>query len=81
MVQKMKTPAELKPAHKICLQGFDKLPDSADIPVQVLAALRSVTPVTVWRWSKAKKIPAPRKFGGVTRWNVGEIRLWLAKAA
>lgn len=81
MAQKTKTAAELKPAHKICLQGFDTLPDSAEVPVQVVAALNAVTVVSIWRWARDGKISAPKRRGGVTRWNVGELRLSMAAKA
>lgn len=71
---------ELKPVYKSCLEGFDKLPDSASVPVQVVAAIHTVTPVTIWRWSKSGKLPAPHKRGGATRWNVGDLRRSMSSA-
>lgn len=61
-------------------RGFDALPDAAFVRVETVAALYSVTPVSIWRWSKAGLIPKPRKLGPqVTAWNVGEIRRALAQ--
>lgn len=61
-------------------QHFDELPPSAQVPASTLAALLDVSQITIWRWSKTGRLPAPRKFGpGTTRWNVGEVRAALAK--
>lgn len=57
------------------LEHFDRLPDSASARVAVVAALFSVSVPTVWRWSRDGLLPAPSKRGGVTLWNVGELRL------
>jgi predicted DNA-binding transcriptional regulator AlpA len=67
-------PVKLNPVHQKALEGFDKLPDSAKVPVQVVAAREGVSPVTVWRRVKAGLLPAPVKVGGTTRWIVGELR-------
>lgn len=57
------------------LAEFDSLPDSAFVRVGVVAALYSVTTVSIWAWAKRGLIPAPRKIGpNVTGWNVGELR-------
>ncbi len=32
---------------------------------------------TVWRLSKAGKLPPPIKIGGSTRWRVSEISEWI----
>jgi prophage regulatory protein len=56
-------------------RGFDALPDAAHVRVETVAALYSVTPASIWRWSRAGMIPRPRKLGPqVTAWNVGELR-------
>jgi predicted DNA-binding transcriptional regulator AlpA len=36
------------------------------------ARLYSVTPRTIWRWSKQGLIPGPVKVGGVSRWRRSE---------
>lgn len=60
------------------LANFDLLPDSAQVRLPVVAALHGVAPVTIWRWCKSGLLPAPSKVGGVTSWNVGEIRRAMA---
>lgn len=67
-------PAKLNPVHQKALEDFDKLPDSAKVPVQVVAAREGVSPVTIWRRAKSGLLPAPVKVGGTTRWIVGELR-------
>ncbi len=67
------------PIHS-ALQHFDKLPDSAGARVPVVAALFSVSIPTVWRWARDGLLPAPNKRGGVTLWNVGELRARMAEA-
>lgn len=56
------------------LVSFDSLPDSAHVDVHTVAGLYGCAVPTVWRRVAAKLIPAPRKFGRTTRWNVGELR-------
>jgi predicted DNA-binding transcriptional regulator AlpA len=74
MTPKTDKPTELRAVHQKALEDFDKLPDSAKVPVQVVAAHQGVSPVTVWRRAKAGLLPAPVKVGGTTRWIVGELR-------
>ena len=68
------TPTTLKPVHQRAFEGFDLLPDSAKVPVQVVAALEGVTPVTIWRRSAAGLLPKPVREGNTTRWIVGQLR-------
>ncbi|RTL41612.1 MAG: transcriptional regulator [Rhodocyclaceae bacterium] len=57
------------------LRNFDALPDSAYVRLPVTSALFQISPATTWRWSKAGRIPAPRRLSeGVTAWNVGQLR-------
>lgn len=57
------------------LQNFDTLPTAANVRLPVVCALFACSPATVWRMVKSCALPAPRKFsGGVTAWNVGELR-------
>lgn len=56
------------------LSSFDSLPDSAHVRAPTVAALFGVSVVTVWRWSKTGKLPAPIKRGATTSWNVGALR-------
>ena len=61
------------PVHS-ALEHFDKLPDSASARVPVVAALFDISAPTVWRWTRSGILPAPFKRGGVTAWNVGQLR-------
>ena len=74
-------PCWLKHAHQQTLQNFGSLPDDACVRVQVVAALNSVAPVTVWRWAQRGTLPSPVKRGGATGWRVGDLRQWMLKAA
>jgi len=71
----------MKAIHTTALQDFDRLPDSANVRLPVVAALHGVSTVTVWRWSKNGTLPAPEKKGGVTAWNVGALRRAMAQTA
>lgn len=63
------------------LPRFSELPDEAYVRVDTVAQLYAVAPVSIWRWSRAGKIPSPRRLGSaVTAWNVGELRRNLASA-
>jgi predicted DNA-binding transcriptional regulator AlpA len=61
------------------LAAFDSLPDSAHVDVRAVAGLFGCSVPTVWRRAGAALLPAPRKFGSQTRWNVGELRAVLAQ--
>lgn len=57
------------------LKHFDDLPDSALIRVPTVQALFSVSVVTVWRWTRAGRLPKPIQLSpGCTGWRVGDIR-------
>ncbi|MBX9574556.1 MAG: AlpA family phage regulatory protein [Caulobacteraceae bacterium] len=57
------------------------MPDEAYVRLHTVADLYAVAPSSIWRWSKAGRIPAPRKLGPqVTAWNVGELRRALSTA-
>ena len=74
--------SQFRPADKAALEGFDQLPESANVRLPVVAALCGVSPVTVWRWSKSGRLPTPRRLSeGVTGWNVGELRQRMAQNA
>ncbi len=75
-----KSRSNLAPADQSALNNFDQLPDSAEVSVRVIAARHSISNPTVWRWTIAGKLPQPIRRGGVTRWNVGELRRALAQA-
>ncbi len=74
MPAKTDNPVKLKPVHQKAFEQFDELPDSAKVPVQVVAAVEGISAVSVWRRSKSGLLPAPEKTGGTTRWLVGELR-------
>lgn len=61
-------------ADETALRTFDKLPDSANVRLPVVAALFAVSPATVWRWTKSGHLPQPQHIGGVTFWSVRELR-------
>ena len=56
------------------LKQFSNLPDDAHVGQPVVEGLFCASPATVWRHVKAGIIPAPRKFGGRSVWNVGQLR-------
>lgn len=61
------------------LPNFDFLPNSGFVRLQSLELLFACSRATIWRWVKAKKLPAPKKLSPrVTAWNVGELRLALS---
>jgi predicted DNA-binding transcriptional regulator AlpA len=62
------------------LTSFDDLPDSAHVGDRVVCGLYGCSRATAWRRVAAGLIPAPKKFGRSTRWNVGELRAALREA-
>ncbi|CAG9269358.1 helix-turn-helix transcriptional regulator [Paraburkholderia caribensis] len=60
------------------LAAFDQLPDLAYVDVRTVAGLFGCSVPTVWRRIKDGMLPTPRKFGSMTRWNVGELRAALS---
>lgn len=60
------------------LAGFDELPASAYVDIDVVTGILSCGRSTVWAWVKSQRLPAPRKFGRSARWNVGSLRDVLA---
>jgi predicted DNA-binding transcriptional regulator AlpA len=56
------------------LRDFDALPDSALVRLPIVMALFSISRATVWRWCGKGELPVPIHVGGVTFWNVGELR-------
>ncbi len=62
------------------LKNFDSLPDSANVRLPVVSALKACSPATIWRMVKRGDLPAPRKLSQrITAWNVGELRKALAE--
>ncbi len=61
------------------LKYFDSLPDSANVRLPVVKALKACSAATAWRMVKRGDLPAPRKISErITAWNVGELRKALA---
>jgi len=63
------------------LAQFDQLPGKARVGSGVVRGLYGgITPVTLWRWVKAGRVPAPRKLAGsrINSWVVEELRADLA---
>lgn len=59
--------------------AFDELPDAALVNVQTVARIAGVSPSSVWRHARAGLLSQPVKLGpGSTRWNVGDVRRYLA---
>ena len=56
------------------LTEFDTLPDAAHVDVHTVAALFGCKTPTIWARLRRNEIPAPRRFGAHTRWNVGDLR-------
>jgi predicted DNA-binding transcriptional regulator AlpA len=56
------------------LRDFDQLPDSAHVRLRIVGKLRGTSDATTWRHVKAGILPAPKKFGRVSSWNVGQLR-------
>jgi predicted DNA-binding transcriptional regulator AlpA len=68
-------------SNRKALENFDALPDSAFVRVDTVAVLRECSRATTWRHAKLGIIPSPKKIGpGITGWNVGELRAYLATA-
>lgn len=45
-----------------------------------LASRYGVHRITIWRWAKAGRLPAPVRLGpGCTRWRLADIEQWEAK--
>ncbi len=61
------------------IPNLDNMPDCGYVAARSLAAWLGVSQVTIWRWVKSGRLPAPKKLGAnTTRFNVGEIRGALA---
>ncbi len=62
--------------------GFDKLPDTARVRADVVAALLGgVSDTTLWRWERAGHIPPSQRRGRIRTWSAGAIRKTLAAEA
>lgn len=56
---------------------FDELPDCAYVRLPVVLALFGCRKTTAWRWVKSGRIPAPKKLGGTSIFQVGQLRACL----
>lgn len=50
------------------------------VPAREAAALCSMGKSTFWREVKLGTVPAPVKFGGLTRWRVADLRRFVEPA-
>lgn len=48
------------------------------VPAQEAAQILSIAKSTLWRDVKRKKLPAPIKIGGATRWRVSDLQQFVA---
>jgi len=62
---------------------FDQLPDSAMVTIKTLCAVSDLAESTAWRRCKLEAdFPKPIRLGAkCTRFNVGDVRRFLAGAA
>jgi predicted DNA-binding transcriptional regulator AlpA len=74
-------PTQTKPPIAESLRHFDELPDSAHVKQPVVESLFACSHSSVWRRVKSGAIPAPKKFGSSSVWNVGELRAALTAQA
>ncbi|MGH1457212.1 MAG: helix-turn-helix transcriptional regulator [Alphaproteobacteria bacterium] len=56
------------------ISSFDELPLTAYVRQRTVEQLFACSAATVWRWVHKGLIPSPHKIGGITLWNVGELR-------
>lgn len=69
-------------AMRITPENFNTMPAAAMVSAADLSGLLGVSLNTIWRWSKAGRLPAPVRIGpNTTRWNMGEIRAALDRMA
>jgi predicted DNA-binding transcriptional regulator AlpA len=61
-------------ALELAVTDFDKLPDSARVPLPVVCRLFGWSPATVWRRVREGRLPDPVRDGRTTRWVVGHLR-------
>ena len=64
------------------LDTFDDLPDDAQIPIKLLAAIAGEGVSTIWRKAKTDPRLTPIRRGNrCTRFRVGDVRAYLAGEA
>jgi predicted DNA-binding transcriptional regulator AlpA len=63
------------------VNAFDTLPDSANVPIQVVCTLFGCSTATIWRRVRSGHLIAPHRIGlRSTRWSVGDLRIALNNA-
>ncbi len=60
------------------LSRFSDLPDEAHVETAIVQSLLGLSRATIDRRVKSGDLPAPKKFGRATRFNVGDLRRALA---
>lgn len=65
------TPIQLAAAH------FDVMPDNGYVRAPVVRALFGISNATMYRWILAMRIPAPKKIGRTSVFQVGQLRACL----
>jgi predicted DNA-binding transcriptional regulator AlpA len=60
------------------IRFFDSLPDGALVPARTAAAILSLSRVSIWRLTKAGKLTSKKIGERATRFNVGELRRFIA---
>lgn len=56
------------------------MPATGYASAKTLARMFETTTTTIWRWTKAGKLPQPVKLGaGTTRWRLADVHEALAK--
>jgi len=53
---------------------FDELPDNGYVRAPVVRALFGIANATMYRWIIAGRIPAPKKIGRTSLFQVGQLR-------
>lgn len=68
-----------KPHHLIPLAAahFDVMPDNGYVRAPVVRALFGISNATMHRWILASRIPAPKKIGRTSLFQVGQLRACL----
>ena len=67
--------------HTANTANISGLPDEAWLRSETVAALcGGVTRRTIYRWIEQGIFPKPHKHGGISVWNCGAVRAYLAKA-
>lgn len=63
------------------LAEFDLLPNSAHVDIHVVKGVLGCSDSYVWAKVKSGELSKPHKFGRASRWNVGDLRAYVARNA